>query len=83
MFAHPASEFVIDFLGGVNVWHGRIENGSARIGDLQLPEGALFISLLRVGHAMIPNSETVFERGDVVVALVPAEMESLLREFVA
>ena len=55
----------------------------ARIGDLQLPEGALFISVLRTGHAMIPNSETVFERGDVVVALVPAEMESLLREFVA
>ena len=55
----------------------------ARIGDLQLPEGALFISILRGGGAMIPNSETVFERGDVVVALVPAEMESLLREFVA
>jgi len=55
----------------------------ARIGDLKLPEGALFISILREGRAMIPNSETVFENGDVVVALVPAEMESLLREFVA
>jgi trk system potassium uptake protein TrkA len=55
----------------------------ARIGDLQLPEGALFISVLRGGHAQIPNSETVFQRGDVVVALVPSEMESLLREFVA
>ena len=55
----------------------------ARIGDLQLPEGALFISVLRAGGAMIPNSDTIFEHGDVVVALVPAEMESLLREFVA
>jgi trk system potassium uptake protein TrkA len=55
----------------------------ARIGDLQLPEGALFISVLRGGHAQIPNSETVFERGDVVVALVPSQMESILREFVA
>lgn len=55
----------------------------ARIGDLQLPDGALFISILRAGGAMIPNSETVFAHGDVVVALVPAEMESLLREFVA
>jgi trk system potassium uptake protein TrkA len=55
----------------------------ARIGDLSLPEGALFISVLREGHATIPNSDTVFELGDIVVALVPAEMESLLREFVA
>ena len=27
----------IDFLGGVNVWHGRIENGHAKIGNLQIP----------------------------------------------
>ena len=55
----------------------------ARVGDLQLPDDTLFITVLRDGHASIPNSETVFELGDVVVALVPAEMESLLREFVA
>ena len=55
----------------------------ARIGDLQLPEGALFISVLRGGHASIPNSETAFQNGDVVVALVPTKMESLLREFLA
>lgn len=55
----------------------------ARIGDLKLPEGALFISVLRDGHATVPNSDTVFELRDIVVALVPAEMESLLREFVA
>jgi trk system potassium uptake protein TrkA len=53
----------------------------ARIGELSLPEGALFISVLRDGRAAIPTSETVFENGDVVVALVPSEMESLLREF--
>lgn len=55
----------------------------ARVGDLHLPEGTLFISVLREGRASIPNSDTVFELGDIVVALVPAEMESLLREFVA
>ena len=53
----------------------------ARIGELSLPEGALFISVLRDGHAAIPTSDTMFENGDVVVALVPTEMESLLREF--
>jgi trk system potassium uptake protein TrkA len=55
----------------------------AAVGELQLPEGALFISVLRAGRAAIPNAETTFENGDVVVALVPTEMESLLREFVA
>jgi trk system potassium uptake protein TrkA len=53
----------------------------ARIGELSLPDGALFISVLRNGRAAIPTSETIFENGDVVVALVPTEMESLLREF--
>jgi trk system potassium uptake protein TrkA len=53
----------------------------ARIGELNLPEGALFISVLRDGRAAIPTSDTIFENGDVVVALVPSEMESLLREF--
>ena len=37
IFAHPANDFVIDFLGGVNVFHGRVENGWANLGGLQVP----------------------------------------------
>lgn len=55
----------------------------ARVGELTLPEGALFVSVLRNGKGMIPTSDTMFEAGDVVVALVPTEFESTLREFVA
>lgn len=55
----------------------------ARVGELELPEGALFIAVLREGDAMIPHFDTVLARGDVVLALVPAEIEALLREFVA
>lgn len=55
----------------------------ACLGDLSLPEGALFVSVLRHGQGMIPNAETIFAQGDVVVALVPSEFESILREFVA
>ncbi|MGC4002525.1 MAG: hypothetical protein QM811_05025 [Pirellulales bacterium] len=29
VFHHPSSEFVLDFLGQVNVFHGRIEQGRA------------------------------------------------------
>jgi sulfate transport system ATP-binding protein len=37
IFAHPANDFVMDFLGGVNVWHGRIQNGQAHLGGLSIP----------------------------------------------
>ncbi len=42
VFHHPASEFVIDFLGNVNVFRGRIENGRAMVAGLalDLPENA-------------------------------------------
>jgi sulfate/thiosulfate transport system ATP-binding protein len=46
VFHHPASEFVIDFLGNVNVFHGRINQGQAvldtiRVGlsDPNVPDG--------------------------------------------
>jgi sulfate transport system ATP-binding protein len=32
VFHHPSSEFVMDFLGSVNVFHGRIEQGRALLG---------------------------------------------------
>jgi sulfate transport system ATP-binding protein len=37
VFAHPANEFVLDFLGGVNVFHGRVHAGRAHVGDMRLP----------------------------------------------
>jgi sulfate transport system ATP-binding protein len=36
VFHNPASEFVMDFLGNVNVFHGRIEEGRAMVGQLAL-----------------------------------------------
>jgi sulfate transport system ATP-binding protein len=37
VFHNPASEFVIDFLGNVNVFHGRMEHGQAVLGSLAIP----------------------------------------------
>ncbi|MGA2182375.1 MAG: TOBE-like domain-containing protein [Bryobacteraceae bacterium] len=34
VFHHPASEFVVTFLGNVNLFHGRVESGKAMIGRL-------------------------------------------------
>jgi sulfate/thiosulfate transport system ATP-binding protein len=45
VFHHPESEFVIDFLGNVNVFHGRINQGQAVLENLrvklsdQVPDG--------------------------------------------
>lgn len=36
VFEHPATPFVMDFLGQVNVFHGRVEGGRAHIGTLVL-----------------------------------------------
>jgi hypothetical protein len=36
VFEHPANAFVMDFLGNVNVFHGRVEGGRAMAGGLEL-----------------------------------------------
>jgi len=40
VFEHPATAFVMDFLGNVNVFHGRVEAGRALVGgfDVAYPE---------------------------------------------
>jgi len=53
----------------------------ARLADLQFPAQCLVIATLRGGEASIPSGDTVFEPGDLLLILVPAELESTLREF--
>jgi sulfate/thiosulfate transport system ATP-binding protein len=36
IFERPANAFVMDFLGQVNVFHGRVQNGKAHLGSLEL-----------------------------------------------
>jgi sulfate transport system ATP-binding protein len=42
VFEHPANAFVMDFLGNVNVFHGRVHRGRAVLGDWEVscPEHA-------------------------------------------
>lgn len=37
VFEQPANAFVMDFLGNVNVFHGRVQSGRARFGPLEFP----------------------------------------------
>ena len=36
LFERPAGPFVLDFLGNVNIFHGRVEHGRAHLGPLSL-----------------------------------------------
>ena len=50
-----------------------------RIGNIGLPENALVISIVRDGHAILPNLDVEFKEADSVIALVNADMEPILR----
>jgi sulfate transport system ATP-binding protein len=39
VFERPANAFVMDFLGNVNVFHGRVEGGRAMLGGIELAHG--------------------------------------------
>ncbi|GMW01198.1 MAG: sulfate/thiosulfate import ATP-binding protein CysA [Candidatus Hydrogenedentota bacterium] len=38
LFHQPANEFVLNFLGHVNLFHGRVEDGRVQIGPFSLPQ---------------------------------------------
>jgi sulfate transport system ATP-binding protein len=61
VFHHPASEFVIDFLGQVNVFHGRIVEGQAVLSGL-VPAGAKKDGDPSRGHLYVRPHELEIER---------------------
>jgi trk system potassium uptake protein TrkA len=50
--------------------------------ELRLPPDSAIVAILREGHVVIPQPESVFAAGDEVVALSSAESERTLREAV-
>jgi trk system potassium uptake protein TrkA len=52
-----------------------------RVGDLELPEGSLLISVLRGGTGFVPGPETVLEAGDEVLAVLDPGLEDELKEY--
>jgi len=53
------------------------------IPNVRLPQDALVISIVRDGHAILPNIDVEFKQGDTVIALVNANKEAELREVFA
>ncbi len=52
-----------------------------RVGDLDLPEGSLLISVLRGGQGFVPGPDTVLEPGDEVLAVLDPGLEEDLKAF--
>jgi sulfate transport system ATP-binding protein len=52
IYHHPANPFVIQFLGKVNLFHGRVHGGRARIGpvEVEMPEHAAVQDTPAVGY---------------------------------
>ena len=54
-------------------------NAGRPLYELRLPPDATVVAVLREGHVVIPQPETVFTAGDEVLALSSAEAEPALR----
>jgi trk system potassium uptake protein TrkA len=52
-----------------------------RVGDLQMPEGSLLISVLRDGTGFVPNAETVLAVGDEILAVLDPTVEEDLTAY--
>ena len=52
-----------------------------RVGDLEMPEGTLLISVLREGQGFVPGPDTVLEAGDEVLAVLDPGVEEDLKAF--
>lgn len=64
VYDHPATPFVYHFLGNVNLFHGRIHEGRARLGDIELeaPEHADAQNVPAVGYARPHDIEVTRSR---------------------
>ena len=51
------------------------------VGELDMPEGSLLISVLRKGEGFVPGPETVLEAGDEVLAVLDPGLEEELKRF--
>jgi len=52
-----------------------------RVGDLQMPDGSLLISILREGSGFVPGPDTVLEAGDEILAVLDPTVEEDLTAY--
>ncbi len=68
VFDHPATPFVMDFLGNVNVFHGRVQGGMAHIGPFQIAYDDYLHDEPRAATGYVRPHELEIERSPSSVA---------------
>jgi sulfate transport system ATP-binding protein len=68
VYQHPATPFVYSFLGTVNHFHGRAEDGRVKVGDTPLH------------HALDPHAETFAPDAPIIAFARPHELDILEEE---
>jgi sulfate/thiosulfate transport system ATP-binding protein len=78
VYDHPATPFVYDFLGNVNLFQGRVHEGTAQMGGMQLPspEHAATIDTPAVGY--VRSHDIELERVSQDASAIQAEVRNIL-----
>jgi len=78
VYDHPATPFVFDFLGSVNLFQGRVHAGTAQMGGISLPspEHATTNDAPAVGY--VRSHDIAIERTPGKEGAMPAEVSYLL-----
>ena len=78
VYEHPANPFVLNFLGHVNLFHGRVHQGQARLGGLTLaaPEHADANQTPAIGY--VRTHDIVVERTPTDDASIEATVKHVL-----
>ena len=61
--------------------HDNSRAAGQRVGDLQMPEGTLLISVLRDGQGFVPVADTVLQAGDEILAVLDPRVEEDLTAY--
>lgn len=77
VYEHPANPFVLNFLGNVNLFHGRVHHGQASLGGIQIdaPEHAEADDAQAVGY--VRSHDLEIDRSQVDSSALKAEIKHI------
>lgn len=77
VYENPANPFILSFLGSVNLFHGRVHKGQARLGaiDIAVPEHAATHNIPAVGY--VRSHDISVERQPSDAASIRAEVRNV------
>ncbi len=74
VFDHPANAFVMDFLGNVNVFQGRLQDGKMHLGNIEMAYPEYTNGEARTATAYIRPHELDIDRGPAVASSLRAKV---------